>query len=88
MTFQAGDVCEVVPTPRGRFNDWAGRRVVITRAIATRPAGRVCYATSPMPRKHPELPGRRFAGWWPESLRKIDPPEWEAPVTKTEDASA
>lgn len=87
MTFSSGDVCEVVATEGGRFNSWAGRRVVVSGPVTTN-SGRICYATVPMPRRHPEMRGWRFLGWWPESLRKIEPPDWMATSTATDEARA
>lgn len=87
MTFQPGDVCEVLPVKGGLLNHWAGRQVVVKGPVTTR-SGRICYATVPMPRSHIKAPGRRFVGWWPESLRKINPPDWQPPVVKVLDVEA
>lgn len=76
MNFQPGDIVELVRGPG--FTDihgWNGRVVVFARYQNTW-LGRAAVVV-PMP------PG--VLGFRPECLRKIEPPDWQAPELTRED---
>lgn len=68
---EVGCVAEVVRA-RG-LPEWVGRTVVVTAIRPSRQErGALRYATAPAPEPN-------GLGWKPECLRRIDPPDWEAP---------
>jgi hypothetical protein len=77
-----GDVCEVVGSTL--WPEWNGRQVMVTKITPQRDGG-LSHRTTPMPKGHPSKPGVRFAGWRRERLRKIEPPDWQAPMEQPEE---
>ncbi len=86
--FKVGDVVEVLQPRknRGPIEDaeraaWVGRILVVVRvAPALLPWDGISVYTAPSGTKRATR-----NGWNPISLRKIDPPDWEAPqMTETE----
>ncbi len=79
---KVGDVVEVLPPRKNRGQTenaeraaWVGRVLVVVR-VALHPEDGIAVYTAP--------PGTKRAtrnGWHVASLRKIDPPDWEAPQT-------
>jgi len=83
MTFQVGDVVEVVKVYRNPHRvKMLGAQLIITGAYTGRspmfPELHTRYTTAPPPPAPAE-------GWHPSALRKIEPPDWQAPrVRETE----
>lgn len=76
--FAVGDVVEVVYVHKHANASWVGRRLVVTDPNVPVPpqydslGAPLRILTAPMPKY-----GR--GPWKPDQLRKINPPDWQAP---------
>lgn len=95
MSFAVGDVVEVVHVHEERNRAWLGRQLVVSgvnRCSNERIDFRtnLPYAgdhidTTPMPDCRA---GQACQHWRPESLRKINPPDWSVEIPEVEELSA
>ena len=81
--FAVGDAVEIVAVRDPRNAPWIGRRTVVV-ALVPSPNGILRYRVA----DHP--PNRNLAPWYgfrADCLRKINPPDWSAPLTTREPAN-
>lgn len=76
MTFQVGDVVEVINCTKPENAHWIGRVVVVACYGEFNPlSGTIGVFTVPHPTRQGPF------GWNPNHLRRITPPDWSAPLT-------
>lgn len=95
MSFAVGDVVEVVHVHEERNRSWLGRQLVVSgvnrcgnQHIDFRtqlPYLGEVIDTAPMPECRAEQVCQH---WRPESLRKINPPDFAVPVTESHEVEA
>jgi len=84
MSFKVGDVVEVTYVYNNCNAAWVGRRLAVigfTAHPGTRrePKPHTRVRTAPSAPRMSDSGLKVADGWHPAQLRKIDPPDWEAP---------
>lgn len=85
MKFAVGDAVEIVRVSRPQNEPWVGRRTVVVSYFMSDTFGEVLYRVADHPPKRG--PCRRH-GFAASSLRKINPPDWEAPRVRDKELQA
>ena len=80
--FAVGDVVEIVSVVHSRNAAWIGKQAVVSNVgyDARDNLGRPYYGIQTTPRPKPISPYRSDTAWHAHQLRKINPPDWQAPL--------